>query len=348
MSFEQRYLDLVSGAAAGPAAAAARAGLSLLSPAYAAVVRGRNRLFDLGLKPSRRLPRATVSVGNVTVGGTGKTPVIAHLARKLLDSGRTPAVLSRGYKARAGEKGDEQQLLEQLLGRRVPVAADPDRSAAAARILAARPDVDVFLLDDGFQHRRVRRDFDLVLIDATRPFGFGRVLPRGLLREPLGGLGRASAVLLTRCDHATAADLRRIKATISRHADAAIFRSRFDAGDLAEVARRRVLGVCGIGNPDAFFADLRQRCDVVSERRFGDHHDYDAADLKRIVADARAAGAEVVVTTGKDWTKLRALWPGDLPAVVTSQELRFAGEGDERALLDLVLERVGAGESRRV
>ena len=335
MSFEQHYLRVVSGESRGPAASAARAGLSLLSPAYALAVRARNRAFDAGLKRAKSLPRPVVSVGNLTVGGTGKTPVVAALAAELLARGRRPAVVLRGYKARPDAAGDEQLLLGELLGEAVPVAADPDRPRAAARVLAARPDVDLFLLDDGFQHRRVRRAFDLVLIDATRPFGFGRTLPRGLLREPVGGLRRASGVLVTRRDLAPPGRLAEIEQTVRRHTAAPVWTSCFALSAFADAAGRpaalpagAVLALCGIANAAAFADNLAAAGATVAELlRFADHHDYAADDVAEAVGRLRFIGAAAVVTTGKDWVKLRPLWPADVPVLVARQQLQVDGDG---------------------
>ena len=329
---EQAFVRTVSGESRGGAASLARFGLSLLQHPYAAAVRVRNGLFDAGVKATVDLPRPVVSVGNLTVGGTGKTPVVVELAEALIERGRRPAVLMRGYKAKIGEKGDEQRLLEGLLGEAVPVAADPDRAVAAGRVLEDRADVDVFLLDDGFQHRRVRRAFDLVLIDATRPFGFGHVLPRGLLREPVAGLRRASAVLLTRCD---LADTAGVEAEVRRHTAAPIFRSIFT---LAEIdAAGPVVAACGIGNPAAFAASLRAAgVEVADLIAFGDHHDFGPADVERIARRLAEVGGVGVVVTAKDWVKLRPLWPGDLPIQVARQHLRTTDEALTEAVLQSI------------
>ena len=324
---ERLYHTIVSGERRGIPATSARALLSTLEPAYAATVRLRNLAYDRGLREVVRLPRPTVSVGNLTVGGTGKTPVVRWLARQLAD--RRPAVLLRGYKSAAG-RSDEAELLADLLGDAVPIEADPDRLAAARRVLSRRPDVGLFLLDDGFQHRRVARDFDLVLIDVTNPFGHDRVLPRGLLREPAAGLRRASAILLTRCD---LADADPVADRVRSLADAPVFRSRFEttyatpAGEPADLAGRRVVVACGIGNPAAFFDAVRRRgATVTAELAFPDHHAFTAADADRI-ADA---GATAVVT-GKDWVKLRDVWPAGAAVAVAEPG---AVVEEERGLLD--------------
>ena len=355
MAFEASYLKIVGGETRGVIAWLSRAALSGVTPLYSTAVRGRNRLYDLGLKSSIELPRPTVSVGNLTVGGTGKTPVVAHLATSLAARGFAPAVLMRGYKAGAGEKGDEQRLLESLLGDAVPIEANAERAAAARNVLARRPGTDVFLLDDGFQHRRVRRAFDLVLVDATRPFGHGRVLPRGLLREPVAGLSRASAVLITRGDHVSGERVAEITAAVRRRTSVPVFVSSFEPGGLLAADGKaaepsdglRVLAACGVGNPDAFLFDLRRRrLDVAALRRFADHHDYDAVDVESMLAAARDVGAAAVVTTGKDWVKLRPIWPANAVAFVAPQRLHFASPAEETRLLDAVVSAIRPAATR--
>src|SRR4051794_36561894 len=186
MKWERSFHRIVSGEATGVGPASIRALLSLAEPFYAAAAGARNRAFDRDPRKLRRLPRPVISIGNLTAGGTGKTPVVRWLASRLRDDGLRVAVLSRGYKATPGSLGDEQRMLESLLNGpgKVPVVirADPDRYSTGVAALREHPEIDVFLLDDGFQHRRLGRDLDLVLVNMTEPFGYGHVLPRGLLR----------------------------------------------------------------------------------------------------------------------------------------------------------------------
>ena len=285
-------------------------------------MRLRNRKYDRGIGV-RRLPRPVISVGNLTTGGTGKTPVVHWLCDRLRAAGERPAVLMRGYKARPGEKGDEQEMLASLLNRDgvipVPVLANPRRYEEAMAHLERSPQTTVFVLDDGFQHRRIARDFDLVLIDATNAFGYGRVLPRGLLREPVGGLKRADAILITRADQVGERTLGDVVDGL-RGADVPTFRAahgwagvRTDGGQsmpVADLAGCRVFALAGIGNPEGFAAQLAAAADVVGRRFFPDHHAYARADVDAVMSDARAAGAEAVVTTDKDWVKLRRVIDG--------------------------------------
>ena len=206
-SFKQSGLRIISGENTSAIARVVRGLAGVVEPFYSAAMRVRNAAYDRGLFHAHDLGRPTISVGNITTGGTGKTPVVIWLARQLREQGRRPAILLRGYGATQQHGSDEAALLEQSLNSnstiRIPVQANPSRVRGAAEVLQKSPEVDFFLLDDAFQHRRAKRDFNLVLINATEPFGFGHVLPRGLLREPLAGLKRADAFLITRCSLAS-------------------------------------------------------------------------------------------------------------------------------------------------
>lgn len=198
--------DILSGEDRGAGAKLTRVALTAMEPAYRAAVALRNVAFDRGWRTPRDLGRPTISVGNLTVGGTGKTPMVVALCRKLIAMGHLPGVLLRGYKSHGG-RSDEADELQTTLGSQVVVEADPDRVAAARRVLQKTPGTTVFVLDDGFQHRRAHRDLDIVLLDAARPFADGHVLPRGLLREPMQNLRRASAVIFTHADLALSEQL---------------------------------------------------------------------------------------------------------------------------------------------
>src|SRR4051812_23350103 len=198
---EDFYRRVMNGTERGVAAMSLRALTSAIEPIYRGVVNARNARFDRG-RSVQRVDRPVISVGNITTGGTGKTPVVRWLADALRARGIQPAILMRGYKSAPGQTSDEQELLRSQLPS-VVVHANPDRVAGAQEVLRDHPDVQAFILDDGFQHRRLHRDFDLVLIDATNPFGYDRLLPRGLLREPLAGLARAHAILITRADQSS-------------------------------------------------------------------------------------------------------------------------------------------------
>ena len=315
---DQRLTAILGGADRAMSARMLRAGLAVIEPGYRAAVTARNAMYDRGLRRVVRLPRPVVSVGNITTGGTGKTPMVAFIARWMLDRGVRPGVLMRGYKG--GPAGnDEAVLLREELGDRVPVEPDPDRAAAAGRVLDQHPDVRAFILDDGFQHRRIHRDLDLVLIDATRPFGFEHVLPRGLLREPAENLRRANAVVVTRADQVDPQTLaaldQRITALSGKPPTAhvalewATLRDADGREHPVDLLRgKKVLAVCGIGNPAGFCHALAAHVQPQFHlTRFPDHHHYTAGDVAQINELARQENADALVMTEKDWVKWRKL-----------------------------------------
>ena len=348
-TWEQYGLRVMSGEAHGAGAAVMRAGMRVASPVYALAMRARNAKYDRGYGV-RRLPRPVVSVGNITTGGTGKTPVVRWLCEKLRDAGERPAVLIRGYRATPEDFGDEEEMLNTLLNRpdrpHVFIQAQPDRFAGGTALLARHPEVSLFVMDDGFQHRRLARDFDLVLIDACRPFGFDRVLPAGLLREPLEGLRRADAILITRADQGT--DLEAIVQRVRAHNPSApVFRcahkhvglrSREDVLHQPDALRcMKVFLFAGIGNPEGFARQFPKR---VGQHWFNDHWWYGTDDLEGLVREAEQAGADLMVTTEKDWVKIAPLYQQfDFP--VWRAELAVSFEGDDEAkLLELIRNRL--------
>jgi len=312
-----RWMAVVSGEARGLGPAAARAGLALLSCGYRAglaAVALRRRFFGT----VRRAPCPVLSVGNLTVGGTGKTPMVAYLAGLLAGAGYRPLIASRGYGAEAGGVNEEAAELA-LRCPGVPHVQDADR-LRAIRSRADADDCDVAILDDGFQHRRLARDLDIVLLDGLCPFGYGRLLPRGLLREPPSALRRADLVVITRADLVDPAALARLKTEAARcarpgtpvltadHRPAGI-RFADDARSAPDwLDGRSVAAACGIGNPAALRRTLEGlgAC-VVRFDAFRDHHAYTATELGRLRDAARDAGAAALVTTGKDFVKWRPL-----------------------------------------
>lgn len=351
-SREQALIRLLSGETRGLGAALMRGGLRLLEPFYAGVMALRNVAYDHGWKKSFPLPVPAISVGNLTTGGTGKTPVVRWLTERLRDAGYAPAILMRGYRTGECEVSDEQLMLEDQLhrskGRRVIVHAEADR-VAGARHVAKYDEVDVFVLDDAFQHRRAQRDFDLVLVNAIEPFGFGHVLPRGLLREPIGGIRRADAIVLTRADQVSLDQLAAIERQIrAHHCGAPVYRARHalvavlegpDSLPVEVLRTRPFYAFAGIGTPHA----LQKQLEGFGEscrgwHWFPDHHDFRYADLEQVAQAAQQQGAEALLTTEKDWPKLRRMKLHELPLPVwrLAMAIRFADD-DEARLFDQIL-----------
>jgi tetraacyldisaccharide 4'-kinase len=343
---EAAFLRLVRGESRGPVASLARAGLALAAGGYRAGTAARNFAFDRGWKASHRADLPVVSVGNLTLGGTGKTPLVEWVARRYRSRGVRVAILSRGYGG-AGGLNDEGRVLEANLPD-VPHLQDRDR-VALARIAVEELDAQLAVLDDGFQHRRLARDLDLVLLDALDPFGLGRLFPRGLLREPAGALGRAGVVLLSRADLVPADVRKAIRARADRasggrpwvetcHAPRDLVDAEGNAEPRETLDGRRVAAFCGIGNPEGFrrtLMGLGVNLDATGGlRTFPDHHPYAAADVADLNRWARDRGAELVLTTQKDLVKLRgdALGGAPLRALRIGLEVLDGGAALEQAL----------------
>ncbi|MDA0254467.1 MAG: tetraacyldisaccharide 4'-kinase [Planctomycetota bacterium] len=348
----ETFRRLADGSLRGVGPALLRTLLAGLAAPYGLATTARNAAYDRGLLASFPAPVPVVSIGNLTLGGTGKTPLVAWVVRHLLARGRHPAVVSRGYAAADG-LSDEAAELAILLPGTLHVA-NRDRVAGAA--VAADRGADVVVLDDGFQHRRLRRNLDVVAIDATDPFGCDHLFPRGLLRESVAGLRRADAVVLTRASSISADRRRDLRTAVERarggplrawvecdHHPVGLRTANGCSEPIATLAGRRIAAFCGIGNPAAFRATLIDAgCDVVGFRGFADHHAYNAHDLADLAAWARNAGAEHAVTTLKDLVKIRKPVLGDLP--LAAVEIAIEPLGDASSLLGLITGLVAPGE----
>ncbi len=297
----------------------------IASRVFEGAVRRRNARFDRGERV-QRMPAPVVSVGNISVGGTGKTPMVMWVARALHDEGVRVAIAMRGYGAQKGGRSDEhEEYLERLWDLRTPVVADPKRAAAIRELLSRDAAVQAVILDDGFQHRFVARDADIVLVDATRSPFEDRCLPGGWLREPVASLARAHAIVLTRVDGVGERDLDSLRERLTNVAPRALLAgasSRWEAletpsGDVptSALAGRRVHVVCAIGNPGAFVAQARALGAVVNSLdALRDHAPYRAAWVRTMLERARNRRCDVVLTTGKDWVKLRRAMPHESPS----------------------------------
>ncbi|MCE5186189.1 MAG: tetraacyldisaccharide 4'-kinase [Planctomycetaceae bacterium] len=380
---QNAFREIVSGKDRRRRAALLRPGLRVLSWGWAAIIRARNagydggwlRVYDAsGSKAKQSLTVApnngqrtedrgqrtctgqppvppVISVGNITTGGTGKTPLVVWLCNYLHGRGVKCAILTRGYKTCPGQVTDEPALL----GKACPAAAvvvDHDRVAGARKAIEQHH-AQALVLDDGFQHRRLRRDLDIVAVDATCPFGYGRMLPAGLLREPLCGLKRAGAVVITRFDQADEEQVKRLEQEIRRLAPrAAVAKAvhrhthAVTAGSrrmtIEELRQRPVFAFCGIGNPKAFYDCLAQQAiRLTGTRTFDDHHPYTDGEMKDVFRQAAASGAEVILCTQKDWVKSALLAPAMKPVLAyMAMELEFV-EGLEplKTLVDETIEK---------
>ena len=311
----ESFRRLVDGRATGLVATLGRTGLSAIEIPYEALVRLRNYGYDHSILTVKKASAPVISVGNLTLGGTGKTPLVAWLAHWFAQHNKKPAIISRGYKAKTGQLSDEAAELKILLPT-VPHYANKQRIIAAGE--AVTKGSDVLLLDDGFQHRQISRDLNLVTIDATDPFGCNRLFPRGLLREPLWGLKRADALVLTRTDQVSIKTRNEIQEQCfqfvgshdkpwieTEHRPSNLRLVDGTTQPLKTLQDKRILSLSAIGNPAAFHRTLTTLGhEPVATLTFPDHHTYTTDDIHRISEETETAGAEIIVTTLKDLVKL--------------------------------------------
>jgi tetraacyldisaccharide 4'-kinase len=314
-----------------------------LSAIYGVAARIRAWLYLRGWLRQKRLARPVISVGNLTVGGTGKTPMVIWLAEKLLARGKRVAILSRGYRG-SGGTSEEIELMKQRLGERVLFGVGKNRFTEGRKLEVEG--ADVFLLDDGFQHLQLARDIDIVLIDRLQPLSEDQLLPTGRLREPRSAVNRADLVVYTRTDKAepTVRLIQALKKFPIFPASTDLLGFRKFAADQAlqtanEMRGQTYFAFCGTGNPEAFFFDLRRwGLSVVGQRIFPDHHRYSEAEIRELEQAAEEAGAEALVTTEKDFYNLRGVsaWRMTLYICVIQLGLR-----DERQFLGAIEEKLG-------
>ncbi len=341
---QQTYRKLISGHSAGLAAGLLRCVLWIAAAGYAAAVGVRNLLYSHGWLTAHRVDAAVISVGNITAGGTGKTPLVAWLCELIISDFKSEisnfksqiadfkcAILTRGYKSGLQENEnfkDEVAILAESCPE-AKVIVNPDRVAGAAEAIA-KFGAKVLVMDDGFQHRRLARDLDIVAVDATEPFGYGKLLPAGLLREPVSALKRAHAIVITRCDQVPKAEVDALeKKLLAANPNMVVARSihapvsveypepsvigRVDSclrrnDSIEQLKGRKVFAFCGIGNPDAFLCSIRNLgAELAGSKVYDDHHHYTEHCLGDIRSQAEASGADIILTTQKDWTKVSGL-----------------------------------------
>lgn len=304
---------------------------------YGQLGRLRAWLYAKGFFKQRRLKKPVISIGNLTVGGTGKTPMVIWLAQRLIAEGKRVGILSRGYKGSHGTS-DEIEVMKSRLGDRVVFGVGANRFARGRRLEAS---VDVFVLDDGFQHLALARDVDILLVDASQPLARQTLLPTGRLREPVSAMARADILIFTRTETVGGT-----AAAIEKFQDFPVFSAatrlvgfrRF--GDSVQTAPVEHVGpgpfyaFCGIGNPHAFFQDLQNWNLPLADRcEFADHHCYDARDARELEEAALQAGAKALLTTEKDAQNLGNVKFAQIPAYIVLIEFEIA-KAD--ALLSLV------------
>jgi len=345
-----QFRELVSGRQRGAKAATLRLALCLAEIPYRLAVTWRNHRFDTGGCKIHLAEVPVISVGNLTLGGTGKTPMVQWIARRFREQRIRVAIVSRGYGAEPGLANDEAMELGQSLPD-VPHVQNPDR-VEAARQAVHELGCQVIVLDDGFQHRRLARDLDIVLVDAMQPFGFGHVFPRGTLREPVTALRRAHVVVLSRAaaiDSSQREAIRREVASLAPQAawaettyvPQALRSASGREAPIASLAGKTVAAFCGVGNP-AGFQDTLRLCGyrVIALREFADHYRYPRTDMESLIAWADGLNVEAVLCTHKDLVKLARDRLGSRPLWAVTIGVEFlAGQ----ALLDAALARLMPG-----
>ncbi len=336
------FRKLVSGQQTGLFAGAARCLLRLAEIPYGWAMRLRNGRYDRGRAEVHRVEVPVISVGNLTLGGTGKTPLVEWIARHQRQQGLRVALVSRGYAAADDGKNDEALELQLALPD-VPHLQNRDR-VAAARAVVEQHDAQVIILDDGFQHRRLARDLDIVLLDATEPFGYEHVFPRGTLREPLAGLKRADVVILSRADMLDEASRHKVQQRVQQwapealwcevvHGPSKLINANSESQPLTSLAGQRVAAFCGIGNPAGFRHTLSTLGgELFVWQEFPDHYRYTPENIQSLANWSE--GADVVLCTRKDLVKLSTVSFGNTPLWALSIELQFlTGEEAFESLL---------------
>jgi tetraacyldisaccharide 4'-kinase len=356
----QDYIKLISDSETGTGALILRSLLTAPALIYSEVIRLRNYLYYKQLLKTYQFGARVISVGNITTGGTGKTPFVVWLYKQITHNSKLKsqnykcAILTRGYKATQKSKLKSQNYIDEpaILTKNCPeaeVIVNPDR-VAGAKLAINNFDADILIMDDGFQHRRLHRDLDIVMIDATCPFGYGKMLPAGLLREPISALKRANAVVITRCDQTAPNKLNIIEETLLKqnvnlviartiHAPTCARAANNEEINQEELKEKKIFAFCGIGNPQAFLKTIKALgAEVIGSKIFDNHHRYTNDCLNTIYTKACHYGADLILTTEKDWTKIISfdtLKEDKTPKLAyLAIEVRFLGS--EQRLLSLI------------
>jgi tetraacyldisaccharide 4'-kinase len=333
--------------------------LQITAAGYAAIIGLRNFPYSRGWLKVHHLSVPVISVGNITVGGTGKTPLVIWLCKFLQQKNLRCAVLTRGYKTHAqiratsneqrATKIDEPAILAESCPQ-AKIIVNPNRTEAAAEAVN-KFGAKVLIMDDGFQHRRLARDLDIVTIDATCPFGYGKLLPAGLLREPVASLQRADAAVITRCDQISESKLCQIEKKLQlTNPDMAIAKSIHNpicvkslAGEkttIEQLKGKKIFAFCGIGNPDAFLNTIKNSgANLVGSKIYNDHHHYTDSNIDDIHGQANRLEADLILSTQKDHTQYAIRnTQYDIPFAYLAVEIKFlSGEDKLKELIKDVL-----------
>ncbi len=321
---KEYYLSILSGQQRGFIAAIVKSTLSAFTLPYLVVLNTRNALYRSNIVKSTRLPVKVISVGNITTGGTGKTPLVEFSVKYLNDIGRKVAVLSRGYGGDNPSQESSETVNDECLAlienlQSVPVLAGKDRVKNGEKAIRDFG-VDCVVLDDGFQHFRLKRDLDVVVIDALNPFGGENLIPRGSLREPLQNLERADLFIISHCDQGNEQAIRSIytkldqinhSASVCESIHSPIHFDNIADGSVLElewIKGKRIYALSAIGNPESFAYTLKRLgADLIKHKAFQDHHVYTREEMDGVVTEAQSVDADAIVVTQKDIVKIRKL-----------------------------------------
>ena len=349
---QNKIKKLISGEKASFGVILLRLLLRLASVGYWIAVKLRNLMYSAGWLKAHRAQAVVISIGNITTGGTGKTPLVIWLCRQMISDYQC-AILTRGYKTR---KQEPEHLTDEpaIFAGSCPeakVVVNPDRVSGAEEA-AIKFGSKVLIMDDGFQHRRLARDLDIVAIDALLPFGYDKILPAGLLREPVSSIKRADAVVITRCDQVIENELSKLEEKLrlinpnmviaqSVHAPAYIRSIDDKEIDIEELKGKKVYAFCGIGNPESFLRTVKTLgAEIVGSKIFNDHYHYSEACIADIFEQAEKLKADLILTTQKDQNKInRAASPKtEIPLAYIAIEIKFlSGEDKLRGLIEKTL-----------
>ena len=320
---ENRFRKLISGQSTGFVSKTLLSLLRLAAFVYLIIILVRNFLYSKRWLKAHNVNVVVISIGNITTGGTGKTPLVIWTT-KLLEGKNIPvAILTRGYKTKKEKFSDEPAILAKSCPK-AHVIINPNRVAAATKAISHHG-AKVLILDDGFQHRRLARDIDIVTIDAMQPFGHRKLLPAGLLREPLSALKRAHVVIITRANQVSQSQLTQLLGRLkdvnpdmiiatAMHEPVCANSMHEKQIELKQLEYKKVFAFCGIGNPDAFFSTIKElKVNIAGSKVYNDHYHYTAQDIADIYSQARDLDADMILSTQKDWTKTILLIPPKTP-----------------------------------